>query len=86
MWSKFTVQFFNRPISDEPTKCLGIKQSTLQDILFDWSIYLSVLLMIKRLKMNESYKIQSAKKKKRIRCFRYFNTCTLNQNLSFTLY
>ena len=54
MWSKFTVQFFNRPINDEPTKCLDIKQSTVQDILSDWSIYLSVLLMIKRLKMNES--------------------------------
>ena len=25
------------------------------------------------------------KKKKRIRCFRYFNTCTLNPNFSVTL-
>ena len=39
------VHIFNRPISNEPTKSLGIKLSTFQELLTDWSIYLSVLHM-----------------------------------------
>ena len=35
--------------------------------------------------VNKAIYIYTLQKKKRIRCFRYFNTCTLNQNFSFTL-
>jgi hypothetical protein len=44
VWGHVGVLIFNRPISNEPTKSLGIKSDTRQELLFDWSIYLPALL------------------------------------------
>ena len=47
IWGHVRVHIVNRPISDES------KLSTHQQLLTDWSIYLSVLHMIGQLEMND---------------------------------
>ena len=53
IWSYCRVHIFNRAISDQPTEYLGNNPSTRQKLLFDWSVYLTVLHMIGRSKINE---------------------------------
>jgi hypothetical protein len=47
------IHIFNQPISNQPTKYLGIKTDDMPELLSDWLIYLTVLHMIGWSKLNE---------------------------------